>query len=140
MADYVETAIVQFQFALKLWHAAEDGKLKQDDIDVPLTVDYDGSRRSPFVLKDRIFSNRDDFRNAIQNQISMAFGAAAIALNRRREDKGVLLPDLIDTVEEQWIALVYQIRNAFAHDIVKPTWQINNPKYARIYEISRYIR
>jgi hypothetical protein len=29
---------------------------------------------------------------------------------------------------------VYQIRNAFAHDIAEPRWNITNPRYARLYD------
>lgn len=138
--DYVETAIDQLQLGLKLWHAAEEGKLNADDIDVPVTIDWDGTMSAPFVLKNRIFSKPEDFMNSIRNQISMAFGVAAIALNRRREENGVLLPDPINTVEEQWCGLVYQIRNAFAHDIAEPKWNITKPRFARKYEISAHIK
>jgi hypothetical protein len=30
--------------------------------------------------------------------------------------------------------VVYQIRNAFAHDISEPRWNITKERYARIYE------
>jgi hypothetical protein len=68
--------------------------------------------------------------------VSIAFGAAAITLNRCREEAGVQLPDPINTEAEQWVALVYQIRNAFAHDISEPTWSIK-PRFARVYAIDR---
>jgi hypothetical protein len=68
----------------------------------------------------------------------MAFGAAAIALNRRREENRVPLPDPINTVEEQWCAFFYQIRNAFAHDIAEPKWHIKKPRFAQAYEISAH--
>ena len=51
-----------------------------------------------------------------------------------REEIRLPLPNPIDTELEQWIALVYQVRNAFAHDIAEPRWEIN-PRYARPYEV-----
>lgn len=129
---YLDTAFAQLEFAIKLMHAAEQGAVSPDEIDVPLTIE-DG--RSILVLPDKVFQNPDDFINACQNNVSIAFGAAAITLNRCREEAGLNLPDPVDNEIDQWIALVYQIRNAFAHDISEPKWNLNG-RYARHYEVA----
>ena len=121
------------QFAIKVMHAAERGAITLDNIDVPLTI-ADGE--SIIVLPDQMFATTDDLINACQNAVSMAFGAATIALNRYREDKGIRLPDLIRSEIDHWVALVYQIRNAFAHDIARPKWCIRG-RFAREYRIGR---
>lgn len=128
---YLDSAFAQLEFAIKLMVAAEQGKLTLEDLDIPLTIE-DG--RSILVLKDRIFSDPQDLINACQNNVSVAFGAAAITLNRCREERGISLPDPIISELEQWTGLVYQIRNAFAHDISEPRWNING-RYKRVYEI-----
>lgn len=131
--NYVDTAFTQLQFAIKLMHASECGSITLADIDVPLTI-ADGA--SIIVLRDQVFASTDDLINACQNAVSMAFGAAAIALNRYREECGVRLPDPIRSEVDQWVALVYQIRNAFAHDIARPRWQIRD-RFARAYRVGR---
>jgi hypothetical protein len=68
--------------------------------------------------------------------VTITYGAAAITLNRCREEAAVPLPDPISSECDQWVALVYQIRNAFAHDIAEPRWQVNQ-RYARKYEVGR---
>lgn len=130
---HVETAFTQLQFAIKVMHAAECGSITLHNIDVPITI-ADGE--SVIVLPDHMFTTTDDLINACQNAVSMAFGAAAIALNRYREEKGVRLPDLISSEIDHWVALVYQIRNAFAHDIARPKWRIRG-RFAREYRIGQ---
>jgi hypothetical protein len=81
----------------------------------------------------RALADENDLIIALQNNLTIAFGAAAITLNRTREELGVPLPDPIDTEPDQCIALIYQIRNAFAHDIAEPRWKVNN-RYKRKYK------
>ena len=50
-----------------------------------------------------------------------------------REESGLKLPDPIVSDLDQFASVVYQIRNAFAHDIAEPRWNITNPRYARAY-------
>ncbi len=129
---YLDTAFAQLEFAIKLMHAAEQGAVSLDEIDVPLTIE---GGRSILVLPDKVFHNPDDFINACQNNVSITFGAAAITLNRCREEAGLSLPDPVVNEIDQWIALVYQIRNAFAHDISEPKWNLKG-RYARPYEVA----
>jgi hypothetical protein len=70
----------------------------------------------------------------MQNNLIITFGAAAITLNRCREEAGHTLSAEIITEADQFIGVVYQIRNAFAHDIAEPRWNINKLRYARVYE------
>ena len=128
---YIETAFGQLEFAIKLMQAAEDGLLSAENVDRPLSVD-EGS--GMLVLRDRVFDSPNDLILACQNNVTIAFGAAAITLNRCREEADVRLPDPIDSDRDQWIALVYQLRNAFAHDIAEPRW-VCQPRYRREYRV-----
>ncbi len=128
---HLDTAFRQLSFAIKLMQAAEDGLLDLESIDRPLTV-VDGP--SVLVLDDRVLATSDDLILACQNLVTITYGAAAITLNRCREEASVPLPYPIKTEWDQWAALVYQIRNAFAHDIAEPTWRIDR-RYARVYEV-----
>ncbi len=128
--QYLPTAFAQLAFALKLWNYAENGKINLDELDIPLIVE---EGKGFLALPERIFDTHDDFLNAIQNNITIAFGAAAITLNRSREEAGYSLTDPIQSETEQFIAAAYQLRNAFAHDIAEPRWKINQ-RFRRIYE------
>jgi len=129
---YLGTAFEQLQFAIKLMTAAELGHLKVEEIDTPNVI-QDG--RSVLVLPDRVLNSQDDLILACQNNVTINFGAAAITLNRCREEAGLQLPDPIVSEDDQWIALVYQIRNAFAHDIAEPRWNITRERYSRGFTV-----
>lgn len=129
---YIETAFGQLAFAIKLMQAAEDGELNVESIDRPLTI---AEGRSIWVLPDRVLDTPDDLILACQNNVTIAYGAAAITLNKCREEASVPLPDPIGSECDQWVALVYQIRNAFAHDIAEPRWQLTQARYRREYRV-----
>jgi hypothetical protein len=130
--NYLDSAFSQLELAIKLMHAAEQGIIRREEIDIPLTI-REGN--SILVLADQVIHTDADFINAFQNSVSVAFGAAAITLNRCREDVGLSLPNPINTETEQWVALVYQIRNAFAHDIAEPKWKIKSQYARRHYQV-----
>lgn len=127
---YLPTAFAQLQFAWKLYHQALEGALNVETLDVPLTF-QEGNL--VFVLPDRIFDSQNDLIVACENNLGIAFGAAAITLNRAREEADIRVPQVIETEVDQFVALAYQIRNAFAHDIAEPTWEIRSVRYEREY-------
>ena len=129
--EYLETAFAQSSFAWKLFKYAEDGKIDLDQLDKPLTFE---EGQMVFVLPDKIFDSYEDLILACQNNLVVAFGVAAIALNRSREEADFTLPDPIQTERDQFVSLTYQIRNAFAHDMAEPRWNMNRERYRRTYE------
>lgn len=129
---YIDTALGQLAFAWKLYNYALDGNIDLAKLDIALTF-QEGPQ--VLVLPDRVFESQDDLIIATENNLGIAFGAAAITLNRCREESGLRLNDPIATEEDQFAAVVYQIRNAFAHDISEPRWNITNPRYVRTYNI-----
>jgi hypothetical protein len=129
--EHLPTAFAQLQFAWKLYNYALDGNIDLDKLDTPVVFQEDSM---VFILPDRIFHSNDDMIIALENMLGVAFGAAAITLNRSREEAGVPFPKVIVSEVEQFVVLVYQIRNAFAHDISEPRWEIRNPTFLREYE------
>ena len=128
---FLGTAFEQLEFAWKLYNYALEGRIDLAELDKPITFK---EGKSIYVLSDQLFSTPDDLILAMKNNLTIAFGAAAITLNKAREENDIPLPDPIVTEQEQCISLIYQIRNAFAHDIAEPRWNINNSRYARKYK------
>lgn len=129
--NYLDTAFGQLAFAWKLYNYGLEGKIDLAELDKPITFQ---ERGMIFVLPDKVLDSESDLILALENNLGIAFGAAAITLNRCREEVGLTLPNPIQTEIDQFSSLTYQIRNAFAHDIAEPRWNITNPRYARIYE------
>lgn len=127
---YIDTAIGQLAFAWKLYNYGLDGKINREALDIPLTFKDDGMM---LVLPDRVLDSDDDLLLALENNLSIAFGAAAITLNKCREEANMTLPVDIQSDADQFIALTYQIRNCFAHDISEPRWSITQDRYKRVY-------
>src|SRR5687767_146360 len=128
---FLPTAFAQLQFAWKLYDYALRGKIDLQQLDVPISFT---EGKALLVLPDRIFDTPDDLILALQNSLGVAFGAAAITLNRCREEAGIDLPNPINSEVDQFVSLAYQIRNAFAHDIAEPRWNITLPRYRRQYD------
>lgn len=127
---YIDSAIKQLSFAWKLYNYALEGKINLDELDQPITFQ---EGHMVLALPDKIFSNENEMIVALENNLSVAFGSAAITLNRCREEAGVQLANPIVTEVDQFASVVYQIRNAFAHDISEPRWNITQDRYARLY-------
>jgi hypothetical protein len=128
---YLDTAFGQLAFAWKLYNYGLEGKIDLSDLDKPLTFQEGGI---VLVLPDKVLDSEEDLIIALTNNLGIAFGAAAITLNRCREEAGMALADPIQTEVDQFCGVVYQIRNAFAHDISEPRWNITNRRFARAYE------
>jgi hypothetical protein len=129
--NYLDTAFAQLAFAWKLYNYGLDGNINLAELDKPITF-HEG--HMVFVLPDKVLDSENDLILALENNLGIAFGAAAITLNRCREEASVALANPIQSDIDQFAALTYQIRNAFAHDISEPRWSITQPRYARLYE------
>lgn len=129
---YLPTAFGQLAFAWKLYNYGLDGKIDLEALDADVTWEDQGML---FVVP-KALAGPNDLMIALENNLVIAFGAAAITLNRVREEIGLTLPDPIASETDQCIAFIYQIRNAFAHDIAEPVWRIHS-RYQRTYEFGR---
>ena len=133
---YLPTAFANLEFAWKLLVYGEAGEIDLEKLDVEI-VFKDDAGRPFFVPPARIFADPGDLILALRNNLTIAFGAAAITLHRSIEEVGYRVPKReITSEEEQCIALVYQVRNAFAHDIAEPRWEMRNQIFEREYTIA----
>ncbi len=128
---YLDTAFGQLAFAWKLYNYGLEGKINLLELDKPITFQEDDML---LMLPDKVLNSDSDLMIALANNLGIAFGAAAITLNRCREEAGITLADPIQTDIDQFSGVVYQIRNAFAHDISEPRWNITTVRFARVYE------
>lgn len=128
---YLPAAFAQLAFAWKLYNYGLEGKIDREALDIPITFQDDGMM---LVLPDQIFSSDTELILALENNLGVAFGAAAITLNRSCEEAGYQRPNQIASEIDQCVWLIYQIRNAFAHDISEPSWVIRNESFRRVYE------
>lgn len=133
--QYLPTAFANVEFAWKLLAYGEAGGIDLEKLDIDI-VFQDDDGRPFFIPPARIFSDANDLLLALHNNLTIAFGAAAITLNRSLEEAGHRVPRAeFGTEEEQCIALIYQVRNAFAHDISEPRWEMRNPAFVREYAV-----
>jgi hypothetical protein len=130
---FIMTAFTNLDLALKLLASAEDGGLTRSSIKDGESITWQ-SGKSFVVLPDQSFKSEDDFVLALQNNVTIAFGAAAITLNVCREEIGIPVPSAIQSSHDHLVALIYQIRNCFAHDIAEPQW-VMKPRYQLVYDL-----
>ncbi len=133
---YLPTAFANIEFAWKLLVYGEAGEIDLDKLDIDV-VFQDDNGRPFFVPPAQIFPDPNDLIVALQNNLTIAFGAAAITLHRSIQEAGYRVPSgHFESDEDQCIALVYQVRNAFAHDITEPRWEMRNSAFERKYIIA----
>jgi len=129
--QYLPTAFGQLAFAWKLLNYGLDGRIDVNALDAEVTFQDEGML---FVVPPAL-NSQGDLIIALENNVTIAFGAAAITLSKAREENDIALPDPIEDERDQCISLIYQIRNAFAHDIAEPRWKIRN-RYKREYNFA----
>ena len=90
--NYLPEAFAQLAFAWKLYNYGLEGRIDREALDIPLTYQDKGM---VLVLPDHIFDSDDDLILALENNLVVAFGAAAITLNRCCEEAGYTRPNQI---------------------------------------------
>ena len=86
---YLPTAFGQLAFAWKLYNYGLKGKINAEELDADVTWRDEGN----FFVVPRALGSADDLIIALENNLVIAFGAAAITLNRVREEMDIPLPD-----------------------------------------------
>ncbi|WP_155992307.1 hypothetical protein [Fodinicurvata fenggangensis] len=117
--QYLPIAFEQLEFSRSLLNCRIKGKINIDEVDNAINKNQDGPLKT------------------LKNNLTITFGAAAITLNRVREELNIPLPETIDSENDQCVSLIYQIRNAFAHDIAEPKWWITKERFRREYRFGR---
>jgi hypothetical protein len=96
---YIDTAFHQLAFAWKLYNYVLGGKIDRNALDKPVTF---AEGNMILVLPNKIL---DDLILACSNLLTISFGAAAITLNRCREERGLRLANPIVSEQDQFAAV-----------------------------------
>lgn len=67
------------------------------------------------------------------NELFVRYGIAVQTLDNFREDLNITIPERLESEFDLCTALIHQIRNCFAHAIVRPVWRIPT-RYRLVYE------
>ena len=126
--EYLDTAFLQFEFALKLWHYIQSYPIDSNKFDIDLTVTGFGSH---IVTNSGNFQSQAEIESATGNIISMSFGSAVISLWEAINSHYYEIPNDLDSEMGALFALIYQLRCAFAHNMTMPKWNITKQKYLR---------
>lgn len=127
--DHLDTAFLQLSFALKLWHFLQEHPINKDEFDIDLVT---GEADDWAVLSSNEFKSYDDIILAAENNISTAWGSAALTLWEAIRECNQIETKCLQPQSSNKHAvasLVYMIRCCFAHGSARPIWCITNPKY-----------
>ena len=127
--DHIGTAFLQLSFAIKLWNFLDEHPIDKEQFDIDLTIEDPGNC---ICLNANEFKTYEDLQLAAENNISIAFGAAALTLWEAIRERSNLDPKKLkpkDDAKQNVAALIYMLRCCFAHGTVVPTWNILTEKY-----------
>ncbi|MEX1107690.1 MAG: hypothetical protein WEC00_02145 [Dongiaceae bacterium] len=119
------------EFSIRIESFLSLGKLDFEAFGQEVTILLESKNIS---FSDGYFSSKENSVQASSMSIGVAFGATAIALDNYFEvARGRRDADSADPADALW-AIVYAVRNAFAHGIANPRWKIS-PQYRREFLI-----
>ena len=137
--EHIETAFLQLSFAIKLWHYLGEHPIRKDEFDIALTAQ---DQRNCVCLAADEFPTYQVIQLASENNITIAFGAAAITLwEAIREHSSINLGCLnpANGKRDELAAFSYMLRCCFAHGMAAPVWSIKSNKYKVRYHIGNKI-
>jgi hypothetical protein len=125
-----EEAYKIWMFTWMIWHNTKSGKIDYSKIDTNFKVKFDNGEMS---VKTTNIPNQSE-KIAIHTLIAVT-GVCFTALDSAMAEAY----GKIDISEKSDFTamrvIVYQIRNAYAHDPMNPKWVINNPEHRDIFKI-----
>lgn len=130
---HIATAFLQLSFAIKLWIFLEEYPIDKEKFDSAALIQ---SPENCVELPKGEFHTYQDLQLASENNISIAFGAAAITLWGAIREHNSFEPKKISpqtNPEGNLAALSYMLRCCFAHGSAVPVWSILNEKYKTKY-------
>lgn len=133
--EHIATAFLQLSFAIKLWIFLEDYPIDKEKFDTTTLIQ---SPENCVELPRGEFHTYQDLQLASENNISIAFGAAAITLWEAIREHNSFVPKKINpqaNTKENLVALSYMLRCCFAHGSAIPVWSILNEKYKTKYRV-----
>lgn len=130
----IRQAFLHLEFSIKLFLYFEKGLVAQDEFDCDTTIQ---TREGEVRFGRGAFYTSRDLVLAAQNVYSSALGVCAIAMESALADFGSERNPADDSPKGQLRALVYQMRNAFAHDAMLPCWRVRGP-HRRVLDLRAF--
>ena len=133
--DHINTAFLQLSFAIKLWNFLDEHPIDKEKFDIDLTIQDPGNC---VCLSGGEFHTYQDLQIASENNISIAFGAAAITLWEAIRERGSVSTKQLDpkgSQKDSLATLSYMLRCCFAHGTAAPVWSIRDKKYRMQYHV-----
>jgi hypothetical protein len=129
-ATDVESAFLVLEHALRVLSYHELALFDYEAFGQELTLLL---KEENISFSDRYFVEPSHCILTAKMSVGAAFGASAIALDNLFETYQEILEDKsIDRLYPLW-SIVYAVRNAFAHGIANPKWEINKKYQRRIH-------
>lgn len=117
----VEYAFKQIEFAIKLMCYCENGHLNKEKFDSEIIILLDEEN---VEFPNGSFQSDQDIIIASQINVSVCFGASALALDALFEKAKIRRNPKSQDAKDQLRLLVYMVRCAFAHNPAKPCWEV----------------
>ncbi len=128
----VEFAFRQLEFAIKLMCYCEQNHLDRSKFDTDVTLLLE-TENVGFPAGN--FKTLESIIFASQIQVGVSFGVSAILLDAAYEATGVRKNLKSRAPEDDLRILVYMVRNAFAHNMAAPRWQLHGKDFQRIFSL-----
>ncbi|MBI5887746.1 MAG: hypothetical protein HZB82_03430 [Deltaproteobacteria bacterium] len=117
----VERAFKLLKFSIKLMCYCEQGHLNHEKFDTDVLLKFEGENMN---LAEKQFLPEEIIKLSQMN-VGVCFGNSAIVLEAAFKEADLPRdPESDDEYQSTW-RLVYAVRNAFAHNMAFPVWEIH---------------
>ncbi len=133
-AQAVERSVATLCYAFRIYSSAKEGKLSSEALGTPFI--FGAADHSYEVVVGKPYSEKQ-LADGSWNLVLAAFAMSATACHRAFQSRfGKRSPDINpgDDREQAW-AIIYQLRNAFAHDPFRPVF-VPSSGYRRAYNVT----
>jgi len=130
----VQQAFLQLEFSIKLFRYFEKGLVDKDAFDCVTDIPTTHGR---VRLAADAFHTPVDLVLAAQNVYSSTLGVCAIAMDSALSDHSIDRNPSDRSPQGQLRTFVYQLRNAFAHDAMTPSWHVKG-QHRQILDLRKF--
>ena len=131
LLESIEQAFLQLEFSIKLLNYTELHKIVKKEFDTHTEIILAGGN---ITYRENSFDTYDDLISGATNNFNITLAFTAITLNKSLEDAGFKRTSQKSDTRNDLATLVYLIRCAYAHDMMRPQWKIR-PKNARLLKV-----
>jgi hypothetical protein len=120
LLENIEQAFLQLAFAIKLLAFLDLKKIDKNEFDIDLILGKHGE----IAYGHGTFNTYDDLINAAHNNFNLTLGFTAITLETSLQTAGISNNPSDQSPNGMLRTLIYMIRNAYAHDLMHPKWEV----------------